>query len=356
MNVGIYCPEWMVARHHKDYEVARMLGQLGAYAQLKTEFVASESYTRTFNIHLMLHRLLPALPPLVDYGIRKTEEEIDLIYHFGPPTNPVAFFKVVKDTPAFVTTGFIKAEHVADTSHSGSTGQQHADELARSLEKAAVLHFLTKAGMERFLFYRPDFKDKTVTIPLFMPGLEAAEYIRPDRSRVNILFVAHDGKNKGLFNLLDAIDLLGHDYMEIHKVAVTIVAKDKPKPKTDYRLSWYPELPHNEIIRLMKEASIFVKIPTNECYGTTLVEAMLYGCTIVTDDDELRQEIVGNTGIMLDNKSAANIARTLRVLIEDTYWRELLGQSACLRAQQLFLPETVARQYEKSFRALLQNA
>jgi len=356
MNVGIYYPAWIADKHNKSHKVARMFVQLGDYAELKTEFVASENYTRTLNIHQLLHRLLPALPPLIDYGIKKTEDEIDLIYHYGTPADPATFFKAMKEIPVFVTTGFMTDEHTDHLSESLTEGQQKADELARSLEKAAVIHFITKNSMERFLSYRPDFKEKSLAIPFFRPGLTAPEYVRPDRSRVNILFVAIDGKNKGLFNLIEALDLLGQDYMEIHKVDVTVISKDKPKPKTNYRLAWYPKLPYHEVLRLMKEASVFVVFPKNESYGLTLVEAMLAGCTIVTDDHEIRQDIVGNTGIMLDNKSAANIARTLRVLIEDICWREMLGQSAFFRAQQLFLPQLVARQYEKSFQAICHKA
>lgn len=356
MNVGIYCPEWMLARHNTDHKVARMFGQLGDFSAVKTEFIASESYTRTFNMNRMLSRVFPGIPPLIDYGLRKTEKEIDLIYHYGSPADPAAFFKAVKEIPAFVTTGFMTDEFLIDLLGLLPDRQQEADELARSLEKAAVIHFHTKNGMERFLSYRPDFKDKTVAIPFFLPDLIASEYIRPDRKRVNILFVGIDGKRKGLFNLLDALDLLGEDYMDRFRVEVTIVSKDKPKPKTNYQLNWYPKLPYHEVGRLMKKASIFVLVPKNESYGLVLVEAMLAGCTIVTDDDETRQEIMGNTGIMLDNKSAANIARTLKVLIEDTCWREMLGESACLRAQKLFLPHTVARQYEESFQSIADKA
>jgi len=356
MNVGIYCPEWMVARHNTDHKVARMFGQLEDFSEVKTEFIASGSYTRTFNMNRILSRLLPGIPPLIDYGFRKTEKEIDLIYHYGSPARPGAFFKAVKEIPAFVTTGFMTDEFLIDLLGLLPDRQQEADELARSLEKAAVVHFHTKNGMERFLSYRPDFTDKTVAIPFFLPDLIASEYVRPDRKRVNILFVGIDGKRKGLFNLLDALDLLGQDYMNRFRVEVTIVSKDKPKPKTNYKLNWYAKLPHQEVVKLMKKASIFVLVPKNESYGLVLVEAMLAGCTIVTDDDETRQEIIGNTGIMLDNKSAANIARTLKVLIEDTYWREMLGESACLRAQKLFLPHTVARQYEKSFQSVFDKA
>jgi len=357
INLGIYCPNWLLARHNTDYQVVQMLGRLTEFSEVKTHYVASRSYTMTFNLDKLLQRIhTPAR--FLQHGIAGDNAYLDLIYHYGAPAMPDLFFETVKPHPVFMTSGFMTDRFVREVFGKRVDRQEEADNIARVADRAEMVHFHTRGGMERFLYYRPDFREKTASIPFFLPALTSKDVSEKAKAGtdIHILFVGSDGIRKGLPKLIDALDMLGSWYLNIHRVAITIVSKDKPRPKSSYKLKWFSKLPHRQVLDLMQCASIFVLVPDNESYGLVLIEAMNAGCAIITDDDEPRNEIIGDAGIQLSSRSAASIARTLKLLIEDAELRGNLGKKAAKRAADRFHPQVVAAEYETCFRNLLSKA
>ena len=359
MKLGIYCPDWMLAWHNTDHKVVKMFSRMSEFSTMETSFVAARSYTISYNIDKIAKRLLPISKSFQRHGLRKQDKNIDILYHYGSPVNPSKFYKTVQQSPVFVTTGFM-TDHFVNTLFGKTINRQlEADTLAKTLDKADLIHFHTLGGLQRFLQYRPDFKEKAVNIPFFLPNLQIYHASEAENEMastgVEILFVGSDGERKGLPELIDALDTIGKAYLQAHQVKVTVVSKKRPQPKCGFDLSWFKFLPHDQILKLMQRAPIFVLVPKMESYGLVLVEAMCNRCSIITDNDETRQEIMGDTGLLITPGSSTILAKSLMLLIEDKALREDFGKRAQMRAGVLFTPEIVTNQYSSSFQTLIKN-
>jgi len=359
MKLGIYCPDWILAWHNTDHQVVKMFSRIGEFSTIKTSFVASKNYTLTYNLDKIAQRFLPVSKPLHRHGLRKTDSKTDVVYHYGSPVNEKLFYKTVQKSPVFVTTGFMTDAFVTSLFGKPMNRKTEADELAKTLEKASLIHFHTLGGLQRFLHYRPEFKEKAVNIPFFLPNLripnKAIQRINGESKEIPILFVGSDGARKGLPELIQALDILGKTYLQSFRVKVTIVSKSKPDSTSGINITWFKYLPHDQILALMEKAPIFVLVPKMESYGLVLVEAMCNGCSIITDKDETRQEILGDTGLFIPPGSPSMLAQSLRVLIENKALREDLGERAQARASILFTPEIVSNQYNASFQTLINH-
>ena len=358
LNVGVYHPEWILARHNTDHQIMKKFTQLKDYTNTKVTSVASPTYTWTYNLDRLIHRMTGQKALTLRHGLRKVDCEINVIYHYGQPSQPHLFFKII-EMPTLVTTGFMSDRYMMDKFGQMNNRQKEADQLASTLERADMIHFHTEGGRRRFLHYRPEFESKTIAIPFFLPKLTSFQTIqaeeRDEGNRVRVLFVGYEGKRKGLYELIEALDILGKKYLDQHNVEVTIVSKDKPHTRSGFHINWYTRLPHEQIIQLMQSASIFVLIPKRESYGLVLLEAMMARCAIIADNDDTRQEIVADAGVLLPSRTPDEVGRALRKLIEDYPYRERLSNQAYKRASTQFLPSVVAPQYSSCFRAIAKN-
>ncbi|MFD1145333.1 glycosyltransferase family 4 protein [Larkinella insperata] len=354
-KVGIYYPEWILARHNTDYKIAKSFFRLQDYSENEMLSVASNAYTWSFNLRRIANQVIGLKTPLVKHGLSKKGMEADVIYHYSSPVYPNLFFKALADKPVLVTTGFMTDRYMIEKFGSLPDRQKEADLLASKLEPASMIHFHTENGRQRFLRYRPEFKEKTISIPFFLPDLSGdIEPVKGLKSEtIHILFVGNEGNRKGLKELIAAFDLLGATYLNEKKVELTVVSKDKPEPKTNFDITWHVKLPHADVMQLMRKASIFTLIPKRESYGLVLVEAMLSGCAIISDNDETREEIIGNAGVLLSSNTPESISIALKQLIEDAPHRTLLGEKARQSARDRFLPGIVANQYATCFEGLL---
>jgi len=359
MKLGIYCPDWILAWHNTDHQVVKMFSRIEEFSPIKTSFIASKNYTLTYNLDKIAQRILPVSKPLHRHGLRKAAGKTDIVYHYGSPMNEGLFYKTVQKSPVFVTTGFMTDGFVTSLFGKPMNRKAEADELAKTLDKASLIHFHTLGGLQRFIYYRPEFKEKAVNIPFFLPNLrihnKATQPVDGESHEIPILFVGSDGERKGLPELIDALDILGKAYLQSFHVNVTIVSKSKPAPKSGINLTWFKYLPHAQILALMQKAPIFVLVPKMESYGLVLVEAMCNGCSIITDKEETRQEILGDTGLFIASGSPSMLAQSLRVLIENKALREDFGKRAQERASILYTPEIVSHQYNATFQTLINN-
>lgn len=355
MNIGVFCPDWIIAKHNTDHKVVKNFLKINEFAKLNILPVASKKYTLGVNLNKIVNKLTGVDADFfLNYSLKKEASDIDVIYHYSKPQNPQLFFDAFKEYKTVITTGFMTDRYMRSKLNEPLDRQKEADELARSLERASMLHFHTEGGRQRFLKYRPEFEVKTTSAPFFLPSLPLFDIGENNtKKNINILFVGNDGKRKGLFDLMKAFDILGKEFLESYNIDITIVSKDKVSSNTGITFNWFEKLEHSAIIELMKKASIFVLVPERESYGLVLLEAMMAGCAIVTDNDDTRKEIVGDTGILLNKRAPNNIAKNLKELIVNDALRNTLGVNANKKAKEIFHPSVVAAQYASIFKKLI---
>lgn len=352
INLGIYAVKRLLAKHNTDRNVLKLFLQLENFVDINSELIDDLQYTISYNLNKIVTKLFSKDYEIVRYKIKFDFNENRIIYHYGNPIAPQRFFKEIGITPVIITTGFMTDNYQFETYGRTVDRQKEADILASSLEKANILHFHTEGGRQRFLNYRPEFEKKTVAIPFFLPYLKTAN--SPNKctnDNINILFVGYEGIRKGLNEFIEALNLLGNDFLKRYSVKITVVSKDKPN--TSLPISWFSSLPHSDVMNLMNEASIFVLVPKRESYGLVLLEAMSRGCVIITDNDETRKEIIGNAGLFVDYGNIPGLLHSLDRLIRDSFLREKLSLNALHRVDSLFLPNVVSKQYHKVFKTLI---
>jgi glycosyltransferase involved in cell wall biosynthesis len=355
IKIGIYRPSWLLARHNTDYSLSRAFERIADFEPCEFRSVSSIKYTATHNASRVLQKLrFPAAESLILHGLNAHARDIDVVYHYGTPPNAIDFFKNLGGQPVVVTTGFMTDRYVRELYGKLPNRQDEADKMAKAFERADKIHFHTHTGRESFLNYRPEFAPKAVSIPFFLPNLSvenrencAAAEASP---HIQILFVGYEGRRKGLDDLTAALNALGPNYLRKNGIRVKIISRDRPDFSEGVDFSWNAKLAHAEVLAEMRRSDIFVLVPRRESYGLVLVEAMAAGCAIITDDDEPRAEIVGNSGIKIPPASPEKLTIALRELIEMPELRKALGRGAIERVAKYFLPSIVSRQYLELFR------
>ena len=181
--------------------------------------------------------------------------------------------------------------------------------------------------------------------PLSAP-LEAAPRAR--EGKLKVLFVGSLGQRKGLSYLLEAVAMLPHA-VELTLVGAKTVENCVPLNEALARHRWIPSLPHDEILREMSRADVFVFPSLFEGFGLVLLEAMSQGLPIIATAHTAAPDLIeeGGSGFIVPIRSAQAIAEKLDLLARDS--RLLSAMSHAAR-------ETAAGYTWEQYRARLSQA
>lgn len=92
----------------------------------------------------------------------------------------------------------------------------------------------------------------------------------------------------------------------------------------------------DEKIRLMRECAVYLQPTRYEGFGLAILEAMSCGAPVVTSPRGAVPEVVGDTALLVDGTSPANIADGLLQYLENPSLRETMGLKARRRALERF--------------------
>jgi glycosyltransferase involved in cell wall biosynthesis len=352
INVGILNPSWTLNRHNTDQKCVLDFSTMGNYVNdISLEFVGSKLHYLKANINFASERLLK-YRLINQINISVNDLRIDVIYKYG---NEILGLKIDKKNskPVISTLGFPMLNKDREK------GEQYLQNEANSLEKYAqgstLVHFHTDCMREAFLLRKPNWHNKCVTVPFFLPHLNflPQEMIikKFSNQTTNILFVGVDGVRKGLIELSAALDLIA-DFLHENKANVTIVSKTKHSCKIFKNVKQYFFLSRIEVQKLMQDTHVYIMVPHRETFGLVYVEAMAAGCAVIADDDLPRQEIFDNglCGKLVKSKDSPLLAFEIKKLIENRNMMQSLALNGWRRAQSRYAAEEVAKQYASIFR------
>lgn len=150
-----------------------------------------------------------------------------------------------------------------------------------------------------------------------------------------LLFVGALGPHKGIFDLLEAFELLGDEVPPL--VVLGIPTSDSPAQWPD-RVLVRENVAHAEVLAAWKHSGIAV-IPSRwaEPFCLAVIEAATMGrpivatrvgglCDVVTD---------GETGLLVPPADPASIARAIRYLLANPGLAKEMGEAARLRVERL---------------------
>lgn len=104
------------------------------------------------------------------------------------------------------------------------------------------------------------------------------------------------------------------------------------------------EVRHSEIAPYYKACDVFtLPSSSSEAFGIVLVEAMACGLPVVATCDDVRKEIVGDVGVLVDPANTEEYSKALEVAL-NTKW----GNKLRLQAEN-FSWDKIAKNYEEEF-------
>ncbi len=182
-------------------------------------------------------------------------------------------------------------------------------------------------------------------------GISNISLIQVKKEKPTILFLSNLIQSKGIYELLEACQLLkkrGIDFqLNIVGSEGDILIKDLNKVIESYSLEKFVSVLgpifNEEKFKSLVSASVFV-LPTfypNECFPLVLLEAMQASLPVISTYEGGIPDIVidGETGYLVPQRDINALADRMQELIENPHLREQMGQAGRKRYEELFTAE-----------------
>ncbi len=236
-------------------------------------------------------------------------------------------------------------------------------QLLRAVDGALLL---SSEELECFRAIAPEARFEVVSNP-FEPlagtGPRNGGLARTAASPARLLFAARLFEEKGVFDVLDAVELL----IRRRRAHLVVAGAGSAEPELERRIAarnlgshvtLTGHLPATSLAREYAEADVFV-FPTyypGEGFPTVIAEAMGAGLPIVTTQmrgitDHLRD---GINALFVPARDPDAIAGAVERLLADEQLRESMA-NANLEAVKAFAPERVAREYLEALHLVLRG-
>jgi starch synthase len=188
----------------------------------------------------------------------------------------------------------------------------------------------------------------------FPPGVDLTPFLDMGQARAvgakpQLLFVGGDFARKGGWELLDVFRRYFTGRATLHLVTQADIP---PEPDVHLHQALQPYSP--ELIRLYREADLFVLPTRNEAYGHVFIEAMAAGLPVVATDINAIPEIVRHEreGLLIPPENPAALREALERLLSNPNLRQELGGRGRERAVTEFNAERCFGRYVDCLKAM----
>lgn len=269
-----FVEDWQEAGH--DVDVIKPNFILNSFVRCKP-FYKSDCYGEVLNINYWTPFLFDVKQKLKKYG-KINLSNYDLIIAHMPSG---ILFADKLGIP------FVAGIHNSDlTVLSNPLYKIHFKKrMEKALQYAKIIACRSFVLKDKFLKLYPHFEQKTIVAPSGINEKEILSSINLanlDKERIRVLTCANYKKRKNIEKVLQAVNDL--DCFE-----VTVIGKgtdSKNLRKLNHRAIFKGYLPHEKVLKEMKNSDIFILPSIGETFGMVYLEAMASGCiTICTKDD-----------------------------------------------------------------------
>lgn len=154
-----------------------------------------------------------------------------------------------------------------------------------------------------------------------------------------LLFLGRICKDKGISELIEAVDTLSKEFPGIHLYLGGIYEDEGYRSLIDKHtdtmtyLGWIDGETKREYL---KKCDILVLPSYYEGFPVSVIEGMAYGCAVAATRVGAVPEIIedGTDGILIEPKDSVSLTEGLRELLSDEWNLERIGRGAALRASQ----------------------
>lgn len=205
--------------------------------------------------------------------------------------------------------------------------------------------------------------ERVTTVPLgidreaFRPGPEdvgrlAADYrldLPPDRPI--LVYVGNELPRKNLVTLVEALAQLKRDGVPFRWLKVggpgAPAGRDRLRRRIadlglEADVSFVERVPDADLARFYRAATVYVQPSVWEGFGLPLLEAMACGAPIVAGRAGSMPEVSGDAALLVEPRSAEELAAGIRTLLEDRDRRDRLREAGLARAAMFSWSATAA--------------
>lgn len=129
---------------------------------------------------------------------------------------------------------------------------------------------------------------------------------------ITLFFSGRHFYAKGGLNAVEVMNRLTKKYGNVRGVINGVIPNEvREEYSGNKKLKFYGLMPYGEILKLYRDADIFVYPGYSDTLGFVFMDAMAYGVPIVTINGHARREVVedGVTGFVIDMGNPADISR-----------------------------------------------
>lgn len=212
-------------------------------------------------------------------------------------------------------------------------GFRDSDEkLARKDEELALAdHIYVASQFTRMTLqdYPGDLANVEV-IPYGFPEVGPERGARELRSRkLKLLFVGGLSQRKGIADLFAVADALSSE-VELTVVGNGAVHECPALASALKKHRWIPSLPHDEVLRVMREHDVFLFPSLFEGFGLVITEAMSQGTPVITTDRTAGPDVIthGEDGWIIPAGDTAALQTAVENLLNDPDQLARVGENA----------------------------
>lgn len=196
--------------------------------------------------------------------------------------------------------------------------------------------FVASSFTARSLINYPGELPQVSIIPYGFPKVYEQRTYRESKGRpIKLLFVGGLSQRKGIADLFWAVNQLKNH------VSLTVIGRrpEVPCQVLDNALkdhTWYPSLPHKEVLRQMREHDVLVFPSLFEGFGMVISEAMSQGTPVITTDRTAGGDFIkhGENGWLVKAGSKQSLLSAIEEIIIDPDSIARVGAMAMELARQ----------------------
>ncbi len=109
----------------------------------------------------------------------------------------------------------------------------------------------------------------------------------------------------------------------------------------------------SELNRLRAESDVYFFTSVHETFGRTLAEGMASGLPCIATDHPVMREVMADTGVYFRIEDVDDLIAQMGEMAKDKVKREILGNQARVRVEQLFGEKSVSKQLLEAYETIL---
>lgn len=176
--------------------------------------------------------------------------------------------------------------------------------------------------------------ERIVVLPLWLDNVFSDEIQKPIAEKRNyILSVASVEPRKNYFGLLKAFSQQKTNAILKLAGGVSHHFASVDNKNMDPRIQFLGRRNDRQLVSLYREALFFCSLSFYEGFGLPPLEAMALGCPVLVSDIPAHREVCGDAVLYADPCDVDDIARKMRLMLENSGLRQELAEKGKMRAK-----------------------